>query len=421
MTRSIFGPRALSRSDLGDAPLAGRAFLAMLTRLTAGHLVVTLPDGRESIFGDPHALPGARLVLRDWRACGKILRAGDIGFAEAWRDQWVDSPDLVALMRLAIRNEPALPRTITGTWLARRWYQLRHLLRGNTPRGSRRNIHAHYDLGNAFYALWLDDTWSYSAALFDGDPNQPLRDAQEAKYARIVDALNLQPGMRVLEIGCGWGGFALHAARRGIHVHGVTISPAQLTLAQQRVTEAGLQDQITLELRDYRTLTGCYDAIVSIEMFEAVGQAYWRTYFDIVRDRLRPGGQALIQSITIADDRFDAYRASSDFIREFIFPGGMLPSPERLKRAAARSGLTTHDVLAFGGDYAETLRRWRRLFTASRDDVAALGFDPAFLRLWHLYLCYCEAGFDEQRTDVKQFLLTRAIPAHAGDLAWHAC
>lgn len=407
MNRSSFGLRALSRIGAGDMPLAACAFMAMLGRLTTGHLVVTLPDGRESIFGDPHAAPGARLTLRDWRACGKILRAGDIGFAEAWRDQWVDSPDVTALLRLAIRNQPALPRTVTGTWLSRRWYQLRHLLRRNTPGGSRRNIHAHYDLGNPFYALWLDDTWSYSAALFAGNAGLTLHDAQEAKYAHIVDALGLRPGMRVLEIGCGWGGFAMHAARHGVAVHGVTISPSQLALARERIAAAGLEDRVTLALCDYRDLTDIYDAVVSIEMFEAVGEAYWRTYFDIVRRRLRPGGQALIQSITIADDRFDAYRASSDFIREFIFPGGMLPSPERLMRAAGRSGLAARGVLAFGGDYAETLRRWRQMFAARRDDVAALGFDPAFLRLWHLYLCYCEAGFDEGRTDVMQFLLTR--------------
>ncbi|SDD55341.1 cyclopropane-fatty-acyl-phospholipid synthase [Cupriavidus sp. YR651] len=382
-------------------------FLAALERMAVGHLVLLRPDGEETIFGDPHGAPGARLNLLDWRACERIMCAGDIGFAEAWRDRWVDSPDVTALLRLAIRNQPALPRTVTGTWLSRRWYKLRHLLRRNTLSGSRRNIYAHYDLGNPFYSLWLDDTWSYSAALFAGNNSLTLRDAQEAKYARIVEALDLRPGMRVLEIGCGWGGFAMHAARRGVHVHGVTISPSQLALAQGRIADAGLEEHVTLALCDYRDLTGTYDAVVSIEMFEAVGEAYWRTYFDIVRRRLRPGGQALIQSITIADDRFDAYRASSDFIREFIFPGGMLPSQERLKRIAERSGLVARGVLAFGGDYAETLRRWRQTFAARRDDVSALGFDTAFLRLWHLYFCYCEAGFDERRTDVMQFLLTR--------------
>ncbi|GJG97582.1 cyclopropane-fatty-acyl-phospholipid synthase family protein [Cupriavidus pauculus] len=407
MIRSTFGLRALSRHLSTEMPIAGRVFLATLARVQVGHLVLTLPDGTETIFGDPHASPGARLTLRDWRACARILRAGDIGFAEAWRDHWVESPDVTALLRLALRNEDALPRTVAGNWLSRRWYQLRHLLRKNTRAGSRRNIHAHYDLGNDFYALWLDDTWSYSAAWFADNPQQSLHDAQKAKYAHIVDALDLQPGMRVLEIGCGWGGFALHAARRGVSVHGITISPAQLALAQERVTQAGLTDRVTLELRDYRDLDGCYDAIVSIEMFEAVGEAYWPTYFDMLNKRLRPGGRALVQSITMAEHRIDAYRASSDFIREFIFPGGMLPSPERFARAATRSGLTSRTVLAFGHDYAETLRLWREQFTARHDRVMAQGFDDAFMRLWHLYLCYCEAGFDEDRTDVMQFLLTR--------------
>lgn len=407
MNRPAFGLRALSRFSSGDIPLAGRAFLAMLARVQVGHLVLTLPDGAETIFGDPHALPGARLILRDWRACARILRAGDIGLAEAWRDHWVDSPDATALLRLALRNEAALAHTIAGTWLSRRWYQLRHLLRKNTRAGSRRNIHAHYDLGNDFYALWLDATWSYSSAWFAGDLGQPLYQAQEAKYAHIFRALDLRPGMHVLEIGCGWGGFALHAAKQGVTVHGITLSPAQLTLAQERVRQAGMAGHITLELRDYRDLDGCYDAIVSIEMFEAVGIAYWRTYFDTLRKHLRPGGQALVQSITMAEHRIDAYRASSDFIREFIFPGGMLPSPDGFVQAASRSGLAAHALLAFGRDYAETLRRWRQQFTARHEDVLAQGFDEAFVRLWHLYLCYCEAGFDEARTDVMQFLLTR--------------
>ncbi|WP_137927366.1 cyclopropane-fatty-acyl-phospholipid synthase family protein [Cupriavidus sp. 2SB] len=412
MIRSAFSLRTLSpwsRSASAEIPVAGRVFLATLARVKVGHIVLTLPDGAERIFGDPHASPGARLTLRDWRACERILRAGDIGFAEAWRDQWVDSPDVTALLRLALRNESALPRTIAGTWLSRRWYQLRHLLRKNTRDGSRRNIHAHYDLGNDFYALWLDDTWSYSAAWFAGDVDQPLHDAQEAKYAHIFDTLKLQPGMRVLEVGCGWGGFALHAARRGVNVHGITISPAQLARAQERVRQAGMEDRVSLALCDYRDLDGSYDAIVSIEMFEAVGEAYWRTYFDTLYARLRPGGQILVQSITMAEHRIDAYRASSDFIREFIFPGGMLPSPGHFSRAAGRSGLAVSIVLAFGHDYAETLRRWRQQFMSRRDEVMAQGFDEAFVRLWHLYLCYCEASFDEDRTDVMQFLLTREV------------
>jgi cyclopropane-fatty-acyl-phospholipid synthase len=398
----------LSRTLNGQhaTPASGRLFLSLLERIRVGHLVLITPDGQQRVFGDPHAAPGARLELRDWRACGAILRKGDIGFADAWRAFWVDTPDLAALLRVAIRNERALQRTVYGGWLAQMWYGLRHRLRPNTQSGSRRNIHAHYDIGNAFYARWLDPTFTYSSAVFDGHFHVSLEDAQHAKYQRIIDTLGLRAGMRVLEIGCGWGGFALHAARLGIHVHGVTISPAQLDHAQARVQETGLNDFIQLELRDYRTLTGQYDGVVSIEMFEAVGEKFWPAYFRIVRERLLPGARALVQTITIDDSHFAAYRATSDFIREFIFPGGMLPSPRRFIAAARRGKLDAQVSLAFGRDYAETLRRWRSGFETQLETIREQGFDEIFVRTWRLYLAYCEAGFDEGRTDVMQFTLT---------------
>ncbi|UXY15837.1 cyclopropane-fatty-acyl-phospholipid synthase family protein [Chitiniphilus purpureus] len=387
-------------------PVAGRVFLSLLSRMAIGHLHVITPLGERLGFGVAGGL-GAELQLKDWRACDAILSGGDIGFADAVRNGWVDSPDFTALLRLAIRNERELAPALSGSVLAWLWYGLRHRLRANTRSGSRRNIHAHYDIGNPFYACWLDATWSYSAALFEGDHDRDLEAAQAAKYQRIVDVLGLQPGMRVLEIGCGWGGFAEHAARQGIAVHGITISPAQLALAQRRIAAAGLQHLVDLELLDYRDLTGEYDAVVSIEMFEAVGERYWPRYFAGVRDRLRAGGCALIQSITIAETHFARYRAGSDFIREFIFPGGMLPSIERFSATAARRGLTTVEAFRFGPDYAETLRRWRAAFERERDAIVAQGFDEVFMRTWQLYLCYCEAGFDEGRTDVAQFLLRR--------------
>ncbi|MBV8627236.1 MAG: class I SAM-dependent methyltransferase, partial [Paraburkholderia sp.] len=333
--------------------------------------------------------------------------AGDIGFADAWRACWLDTPDPGALLRVAIRNERALSRTVSGGWLSQVWYGLRHRLRRNTRSGSRRNIHAHYDIGNPFYSLWLDPSLTYSSALFDGRFERTLEVAQHAKYQRIIDTLGLRAGMRVLEIGCGWGGFALHAARLGIHVHGVTISQAQLDHGRGRVLEEELSGRIQLDLRDYRTLDGQYDAIVSIEMFEAVGEPFWPTYFRIVRDRLAPGARALVQSITIDDSHFAAYRATSDFIREYIFPGGMLPSPERFVDAARRAKLTAQASLRFGRDYAETLRRWRSGFEANLEAIHALGFDETFVRTWRLYLAYCEAGFDEERTDVMQFVIAR--------------
>ncbi|GAB2879541.1 cyclopropane-fatty-acyl-phospholipid synthase family protein [Paraburkholderia jirisanensis] len=392
--------------DASDAPVFGRVFLSLLGRMRVGHLVLTTPRGEQRVFGDPHAQPGAQLVLHDWRACRAILKAGDIGFAEAYRARWVDTPDMVALLRLAIRNEAALPRTVSGSVPARLFYGLRHWLRPNTRSGSQRNVHAHYDLGNPFYALWLDPTMTYSSAWFDGDANRSLEDAQAAKYQRIVDMLGLRPGMRVLEVGCGWGGFALHAARQGIRVHGITISAAQHEWARERVAQAGLGDFATIELRDYRDLRGIYDAVVSIEMFEAVGERYWHTYFSALKRLLKPGASALIQSITMDDARVAQYRTSSDFIREYIFPGGMLPGPKRFCAAAKRANMTPVASLSFGLDYARTLQCWSERFEANIDAVRALGFDDVFIRTWRLYFAYCEAGFAERRTDVRQFVVT---------------
>ncbi|WP_241011624.1 cyclopropane-fatty-acyl-phospholipid synthase family protein [Burkholderia sp. Ac-20392] len=396
----------LSCASQPAMPLSPRLFVALLRRLRHGHLTLVTPDGAQHVFGDPHRQPAATLQIHDWRACRAILRAGDIGFAEAYRACRVDTPDLVTLLRLAIRNEPAIAQTLTGGRLARVWYALRHRLRMNTRAGSRRNIHAHYDLGNRFYGLWLDDTWTYSSACFDGDEQRPLADAQAAKYQRIVESLGLRAGMHVLEIGCGWGGFAMHAARQGIRVHALTISRAQYVLAVERIARAGLSDLVTVELRDYRDIDGQYDAIVSIEMFEAVGEAFWPVYFDTLRQRLKVGARALIQSITIDDSQFEAYRASSDFIREFIFPGGMLPSPGRFIEAARRAGLAAEPVLAFGLDYARTLQTWRAAFEARLDAVRAQGFDEIFIRTWRLYLTYCEAAFVERRTDVMHFVVS---------------
>ncbi|ALK34801.1 SAM-dependent methyltransferase [Burkholderia plantarii] len=388
-------------------PVAGRLFLALLARIRVGHLTLETPDGAHHVFGDPHAKPSAALKLLDWRACRAILRAGDIGFADAWRASWLDSPDPVALLRLAIRNEAALSPAVTGGHVARLWYALRHRLRANSRTGSRRNIHAHYDIGNAFYGLWLDPTWTYSGALYDGDAARALDVAQAAKYQRIVDTLGLRAGMHVLEIGCGWGGFAEHAARLGIHVHALTISAEQHAFAQRRIHDARLGAFARIELRDYRDAHGQYDAIVSIEMFEAVGEAFWPEYFATLARCLAPGARALVQSITIDDAHFAAYRASSDFIRETIFPGGMLPSPERFAAAARAAGLAAAPTLAFGADYALTLRAWRQAFDARRDAVRTQGFDECFIRTWRLYLMYCEAGFAERKTDVMHFVVGR--------------
>jgi cyclopropane-fatty-acyl-phospholipid synthase len=394
-----------SFSAQNDMPLPARLFFQLLRRIRTGHLVLVTPDGDQCVFGDPLAQPAAHLHIHDWRACRAILRAGDIGFGEAYRNQWLDTPDAAAVLRLAMRNEPSVRRTVTGGIAAQCWHNLRHRLRLNTRRGSRRNIHAHYDLGNDFYALWLDSTWTYSSALFEGDDTLTLEAAQDRKYQRVIDTLGLRAGMRVLEIGCGWGGFACFAARRGIRVHGVTISEAQHAFATSRVAHEQLDALADIELRDYRDLDGRYDAIVSIEMVEAVGETFWPLYFRTLRRCLAPGARALVQSITIDDARFAAYRASSDFIREYVFPGGMLPSPERFVRAARRAGLDAKTSLAFGGDYARTLRHWQNAFEAHIDAVRELGFDETLIRTWRLYLAYCEAGFSEGRTDVRHFVV----------------
>ncbi|MGL4995694.1 MAG: SAM-dependent methyltransferase, partial [Deefgea sp.] len=326
--------QSISRS----APTAAKLFLNLLSRLQQGHLQLITPEGTHLMFGDLHQPPCATLQMNDWRACSRILRAGDIGFAESYEAGWIDSPDLTAVLALALRNEAVLDKMVFGGKLATLWYRIKHWLRPNTREGSRRNIHAHYDIGNDFYQRWLDPSWTYSSAIFHGDYTQSLQSAQIAKYQRIIDVLGLRAGSRVLEIGCGWGGFAEHAARLGIHVHGVTISPAQLAIAQERIAKQGLGELAQLEICDYRDLQGEYDAIVSIEMFEAVGERFWPEYFKTVAARLKSGGKALIQTITINESAFERYRSSTDFIQQYIFPGGMLPSPERFNEKASQTG-----------------------------------------------------------------------------------
>ncbi len=386
-------------------PAAAKVFLKLLRQLKIGHLQLVSPEGNQYMFGDLHEKPSASIKINDWRACARIIRAGDIGFAEAIEAGWVESPDLTALLRLAIRNYDALDLMVNGGWLSTLWYRIRHLLRPNTRQGSRRNIHAHYDIGNAFYAQWLDDSMTYSSALFNGDLTQSLQQAQASKYQRIIDRLHLKAGDSVLEIGCGWGGFAEHAGKLGIHVTGITVSLAQLDVAHRRIKDQGLDGQVQLSLCDYRDVSGEFDAIVSIEMFEAVGERFWPEFFSTVAARLKPGGRAMVQSITIAERDFERYRSNTDFIQQYIFPGGMLPSKERFVRQAVKQNLYLEDQFEFGPDYAETLRRWRHAWEEKHESLLLSGFDERFMRIWRLYFAYCEAGFDEGKTDVVQFLL----------------
>ncbi len=400
--------RALSLQPVTKLPLPGQMFFSMLDKLEHGMLDVTTPDGLVRSFGQTSSDVNAQLHIHDWQATHLILVQGDIGFAESVRRGWVSSPDLLALFRLAIHNQQVLEQAIHGKWWALLVRRLSHLwLHANSRSGSKRNIHAHYDLGNDFYQQWLDPSMTYSAAWFGKQREQSLEQAQHAKYQRILDELDAQPGQHILEIGCGWGGFAEYAAQRGFKVDGITLSPAQLAFAEQRIHKQGLDAQVNLRLQDYRDLDGQYDHIVSIEMLEAVGETHWQTYFSILQHCLKPGGKVVIQCIDIADRYFPHYRSSTDFIQQFIFPGGMLPCPSSLYTHAQRAGLKVKRLQSFGQDYAHTLHLWHQRFMSQLSAIRAQGFDDAFIRLWEMYLKYCEAGFIEQRTDVKLWTLHR--------------
>ena len=337
----------------------------------------------------------------------RTLTRGDVGFAEAYMDGDWSTPDLQALLDFFYGNEDALTGPMRASAVFRGLLMAWHRRRANTRAGSRRNIAYHYDLGNAFYRLWLDPTMTYSSALF-GDESVTLEEAQIAKYRRIAETLGLKPGDEVLEIGCGWGGFAeFAAASYGCRVTAITISQEQGQFARGRMTDKGLADQVSVEFRDYRDVTGAFDHIVSIEMFEAVGEENWPAFFDVVHDRLRPGGSALLQIITVAEERFEAYRSNIDFIRRYIFPGGMLPTKDILGERARAADLEIADEFSFAASYAETLRRWHDSFHQKWSEAAAMGFDERFSRMWSFYLCGCAASFKSKATDVSQFLLRK--------------
>ncbi len=390
------------------APPAGRAVLRLLRELRVGSLDLQLPDGSQARFGGQDK-PRAALRLLDWRACSAALKSGDIGFAEAYIAGHWSTPDLVALLELLMANREALERVIYGSWWGSLAYRLKHLLNRNTRSGSRKNIHAHYDIGNPFYRLWLDESMNYSSAWFDGDLTRSTPQAQAAKVRRTLDECGLRSGQRLLELGCGWGAVAEAAtADIGAHVTAITLSAEQLAYARERLDRRGLSPLADLRLQDYRDLDDePFDAIVSIEMFEAVGREYWDSYFEILRNKLKPGGKACIQTITIRDDLFDRYVRSSDFIQQYIFPGGLLPSRDAFRTQAEQCGLEVVNELAFGADYAETLRRWRVQFLAHEGELRKLGFDTRFMRIWEFYLAYCQAAFASGNTGVVQFTLRR--------------
>ena len=371
-----------------------------LDRLHTGRLQVITPDGRSRLFTGRRQGETVTLQINDWCVVGNILRKGDIGFAEDYRAGHWETDNLSAFLTLVLLNRSALHSLLNARWLSRIGALLAYWLRTNSLRGSKKNIQAHYDLGNAFYQLWLDPSMTYSAAIFH-NRQESLQQAQYRKYDRIVDRLQRASG-RLLEIGCGWGGFAERAQHRGdFDVKGITLSAQQHDYARHR-----LADKATIALEDYRHQTGKFDHIVSIEMFEAVGERYWPTYFKKIAHLLHKKGKAVIQTIVINEAAFPQYRRGSDFIRSFIFPGGMLPSLSRFKAEAGQVGLQSAHEFYFGQCYARTLGYWLTRFEQQRDQVKALGFDDGFMRLWRFYLSACIAGFKTSYTNVMQVELS---------------
>jgi cyclopropane-fatty-acyl-phospholipid synthase len=388
-----------------EMPPQARLAMAMLAKLKHGALRLRRPDGITSHHGE--GSEPVALDLRNWKVCSAAAKSGDIGFAETFIAGDWSTDNLPGLIELFVRNREAVEDMIYGTWWGNLLYRVKHLFNHNSKSGSRKNIQAHYDLGNDFYALWLDASMTYSSALFS-NPQATLKQAQDAKYRRLLGELALPEHSNILEIGCGWGGFAEVAARESGHrVTGLTLSAEQLGYACSRLERAGLAQYADLRLQDYRDLTGTFDAVASIEMFEAVGEAYWPQYFSCVAQALKPGGRACIQSIVIADDLFAQYRKGTDFIQQYIFPGGMLPCPREFREQAARHGLRVVNELAFGQDYARTLQLWREQFKAQLTAVREQGFDERFVRTWEFYLAYCEAGFRAGSLDVYQFTLEK--------------
>jgi cyclopropane-fatty-acyl-phospholipid synthase len=389
-----------------NAPASAKAVLLAMLQLKGGSALITLPDGRVLSFGDGQG-PTVDFQIKDYRFARRVLTSGDIGFAEGLMAGEWESSDLSALLTMLASNVERFTRLLEGGPIGKAMHWIRHLSNANTKGGSRRNILAHYDLGNKFYEAWLDPSMTYSSAIFDAKVRD-LEGAQREKYRALAQHLDLKPGDHVLEIGCGWGGFAEFAAREyGARVTGITISDEQLAYARARMEKAGLSDRVEIRRQDYRDVEGQFDKVASIEMFEAVGEKYWPAYFGKIADVLKPGGKAGLQIITIKDDLFEKYRKRADFIQRYVFPGGMLASVGRLKEETAKVGLVWSKAEAFGQSYAETLAEWARRFKAKWTDIRALGFDERFKQLWLFYLSYCEAGFRTGRTNVVQLELAK--------------
>ena len=379
----------------------------LVRKLNSGRVDFILPDGRQ--FRAEGARPGpvAEVFINNPDVFARLVREGDLGFSDAYLDGWWTTPDLQAFMDFIHADNDDMYDEFPGMGLVRAWEKARFWFQSNSKRQALKNISYHYDLGNDFYSLWLDDTMTYSSALFSTS-QESLENAQVAKYASMIDQMGVKPGDHVLEIGCGWGGFAEYAAKeRGLKVTGLTISKEQLDFARKRINNNGLGDKVNLKLQDYRDETGVYDGVASIEMFEAVGEKYWPIYFNKVKQCLKPGKQATLQIITIHDARWEVYRKGVDFIQKYIFPGGMLPSPTVLRQEVAKAGLNVQHSIEFGKSYSQTLRRWFEVFNDQWDTISGMGFDDRFRRMWNFYLTSCAATFESGNCDVTQITLQK--------------
>ncbi|WP_295543663.1 cyclopropane-fatty-acyl-phospholipid synthase family protein [uncultured Thiohalocapsa sp.] len=406
------GPTDAALPGNGVGRIATRAalkpFRHLFDRILRGHLRIRVGEHCHDMHGSEAGPGGEIRLVRPLAFARRIATRGHVGLGEAYMAGDWDSPDVTALLHCFAANQHALVEVFDGSWINRIGSLLRHRRRANTKAGSKRNIQAHYDLGNDFYQLWLDPSMTYSCAVFDGHPDTPtptLTQAQTQKYQRLLGLLEAEPGQRVLEVGCGWGGLAREAAAAGLAVTGITLSREQLAWAEAAAAQTAAAERMAFRLQDYRDVNECFDHIVSIEMFEAVGETYWPAYMAMLKRCLKPGGRAALQVITIADSEFDGYKASPDFIQHYIFPGGMLPTVGRFDAAAADAGLRVVARSFHGLDYARTLAAWRERFDAQLPAVRALGYDEQFIRMWRYYLCYCEAGFRDERIDVMQVAL----------------
>ena len=410
LSRLSFSTSRKAKKSLRERDFSTQSLFKLLQGLKYGRLTLTLPNSEVMEFGNRQDQLSADIQIHDWSVFKQIMSHGDIGFAESYiRGEW-NTSDLKSILEIAIRNRMILEKAIYGSWTGSIFYRFKHWLRDNSKTGSRKNIHAHYDLGNAFYSLWLDPTMSYSSAWFSEGDKQTLADAQSAKIRRILNSLQTKAGAHILEIGCGWGGVMEAALLSQTSITGLTLSTEQKAFAESRLKKisASLAAPATFEVRlqDYRDCRQQFDGIASVEMFEAVGEKHWPEYFQTIAQCLKKDGKACIQTIVIAEELFERYRHNTDFIQQYVFPGGMLPSRTSFRAYAESAGLQVEEEFAFGQDYAKTLCLWRDSFNQKLHEVRQLGFDEAFIRLWNFYLMYCAAGFSLKNIDVVQFTLS---------------